>query len=427
MNKTFLFLTLCMACAGATCAAEANSFFCKPFLSHPGNCEITINWSGSKKWGGAVEYRKKGETEYKTKYNLFGGIILYDFDHRITLSGLEPDTYYEYRVLPVVDPSGFSNQKEMIGSGSFKTFSANQDILRLWVTSDLQQEESRVKYLPELVKHLPFTDADMIISVGDNNNFSNSMERDFLQRGIVGQIQKLSGENTPLILARGNHEWRGSDPYRFVRMFGDPQTQKSYFSLKCGKDLLIFLDSAEDKADLTPGHVYTNKNRTPELMEEQKAWLKKLVKSPEFSEARYRIVFVHIPPYGGGEKYGAKNVQSLFDAFDKNKIHLVMSGHEHYYVRGLPGSKELSFYRPEKKYVNSSWRQSGEKFDYPVILQDGPGYGGAEASASLVTLSSRGIEVKTVVPDGKVIDHLQIDPFGKIRIIDEKELVHYAK
>lgn len=402
----------------------------RPFLSMPSNSQVSINFYSAENCGAFVEYRRKDDAKYKSKTDQLGGIVLFSKFHNILLSGLEPGEY-EYRVLPIDTASGLPDRKAIIGSGNFTISGPSRQTTRLWVTSDIQHRKIRDGVFPQLIAQNPLDGSDFIVCVGGSNDSVNHLDKDFLSGGVIATLQSNGGADIPMILVRGNHEYRGRAPHDFVRFFGHPETRKSYYALHYGRDLFIILDSFEDKADHSPGHGYTNRNVIPQYWMEQRKWLENLVQSPEFKNARYRIVFSHIPPYGGAEKYGAENMQTLIDGLldgneGDNLIHLWLSGHEHYYVRGLPHSKSLAFYRPLQRYVDS-WRQSGEAFPFPVLLQDGPGYGGAEVSMSSITLSPEGIELKTSLSNGKVIDHFKIMTDGAIRIINDKELVYYEK
>ncbi|MDD3118850.1 MAG: metallophosphoesterase family protein, partial [Victivallales bacterium] len=365
-----------------------------PWLSHPSNGEVAINWTTDIPAGGMVEYRKTGTTEWQQRCDTFAGQIFVDRTaHHLLLDRLEPGAEYEYRIVLLDGESCREVRPTPDRGGTFRVFSPADRTTRVWVSADLQNTTVHRRAEPRLLHLLPLDQCDFAVVLGDSFNAVNDLEKEFYQ-GVMTPFFAAGANHVPVLLVRGNHEWRGRRSADFVRAFGHPATHHCYYMLRRGPDVFIVLDSGEDKADKKAGM----RNDSDAYMAAQRRWLEQAVRSDACKNARYRIVFIHNATYAMAEDYAAARVRRLLDGLlgghaPEQRIDLMLAGHEHCYVRGLPGQKALSFYRPGKRPAAEHWT-SGREFRYPVIIQDGPGYGGEDASVSDLTLSDAGLELK---------------------------------
>ena len=75
------------------------------------------------------------------------------------------------------------------------------------------------------------------------------------------------------------------------------------------------------------------------------------MQKPEYTSAKYKVVFMHIPPFYSGDWHGTMHCRKVFSPlFDQYKVDLVISGHTHKYGVHL----------------------SGEEHSYPIIIGGGP-------------------------------------------------------
>ena len=385
-----------------------------PWLSLPENGRVTVNFVADENVGGVIEYREVGTETWLRQVNTLGGQALTDTRrHVVMLEDLKPGAEYEYRVI-LLNRDGTVETNTGKG-GRFRAFSPQDRETRIWVSADLQNSAVHGGELPALLRQLPLRGNDLAMILGDSHYAVIDLEARFVQ-GVLAPFLAAGAADVPVVLVRGNHEWRGNDSADFVRMYGHPDTRAGYYALNRGPDIFIVLDSGEDKKDRLPKAPYTMRNYSDGYMAAQRRWLEALVQTPAFRNARYRIVFVHNPSYGVGSRFASGRVSRLMEGIlggrDRaTRIDLMLGGHEHLYTRGLAGEKALTFYRPTASSCIGN-RLSGEKFAYPVIMQDGPGFGGENASASQLVLNDAGIEVRTYAPSGLLIDHMHFAPDG---------------
>jgi predicted MPP superfamily phosphohydrolase len=114
----------------------------------------------------------------------------------------------------------------------------------------------------------------------------------------------------------GNHDYMTESGKPFVETFDLPGNER-YYSFEIGKALFIALDSNKP-LDENPNQMIT--------------WLEKLLSK---SQSRFKVVYFHHPPYSSGAIHGSdQRVQEkLVPIFEKYKVDLVLSGHEHNYQR----------------------------------------------------------------------------------------------
>lgn len=141
----------------------------------------------------------------------------------------------------------------------------------------------------------------------------------------------LSGilSKMPFILTHGNHDIEGGvrPPY-FPPLKSFPEGGRTgyYFALTIGPARIIVLDTnSQDDAQLD--------------------WLEEELKSSESENAAFRIVSVHIPPFIefwglyhwhiGEWRWPDYIRERAVPIFEKYKVNLVLSGHQHNYQRGF--------------------------------------------------------------------------------------------
>ncbi len=133
----------------------------------------------------------------------------------------------------------------------------------------------------------------------------------------------------PYFLTVGNHDAYDARTEKLFREETALPGGKLYYSFHAGNSLFVFLDSN------IPG-------RDREITDAQYRWLEKTLSS----HYKHKFVFVHHPLYpqeGCGEHYG--ECLDLFPGerdrlerlFEKDKVTMVFTGHEHLYLRKTIG------------------------------------------------------------------------------------------
>ena len=93
---------------------------------------------------------------------------------------------------------------------------------------------------------------------------------------------ELFASDTPLYVARGNHENRGTFAMEWMNYFPS-STGRPYFSFRQGPVYFIVLDSGEDKPDSDIRNM--DLMRSDDFRAEEAEWLARVVEEPDFKSA----------------------------------------------------------------------------------------------------------------------------------------------
>jgi predicted MPP superfamily phosphohydrolase len=145
------------------------------------------------------------------------------------------------------------------------------------------------------------------------------------------------GVEIPRVFVRGNHEARG-EAARSLQNWLVPPEGNFYFSFQAGNAFFIVLDSGEGETDTDVE--YSGLVDFASYHPQQAAWLQTVLDSPEYKEADYHIVLVHIPPT---ETPTPEFFPVFSQLVSRQDIDLVVSGHMHEAGIWLPGETDLPF------------------------------------------------------------------------------------
>ncbi|KAM0786995.1 hypothetical protein ACM66B_002413 [Microbotryomycetes sp. NB124-2] len=245
------------------------------------------------------------------------------------------------------------------------------------------------------VKRSPLGRVPLILHAGDQVQNPDNLpqwQTDFWD-AMTSQLPLSLGQTTPILLARGNHDWDetgenvytgGSAPRRdwlksrnkSHARTNHPGTYMSYSPHE--RCRVLVLDSNLDEME----------------QPEQEEWLEWELGRPEWTRASLRIVMVHVPPFleYWDRQAWTKKRESKWSIFVRQRLtpllsqhgaSLVLSGHQHAYSRGfLPHSLHRAF-----TFVDSSsdlspfaqatvrergWEKSSSKLD--TIDEEGTVY-----------------------------------------------------
>jgi len=126
----------------------------------------------------------------------------------------------------------------------------------------------------------------------------------------------------PLVPVLGNHEYQGTNgPWMYVRLFTLPENGSVFippeqaYSFTYGNALVVALDS----------------NQPPEFQSE---WLEHILAS---THATWKFVAFHHPPYVSRANRDTREIRQVWgEVFDRYHVDLVLSGHDHAYLRTYP-------------------------------------------------------------------------------------------
>ncbi|KAF9203396.1 hypothetical protein BGZ49_006492 [Haplosporangium sp. Z 27] len=192
----------------------------------------------------------------------------------------------------------------------------DREIARFGAISDNQCEVAQFyKVLKAMTEHHK---VDYLIHAGDAVQDYNSL--DSWQTDFAAPLSYFKvGQTTPLIYTHGNHDY---DPQGLYTYTG----KRTWHAYTISGIRFIVLDSNIDSR-------------------EQDRWLEEELTSDASKQAWFRLILVHISPYtqywekdaweNKGEKYWGSFVRTRYvPLFQKYNVDLVISGHQHNYMRG---------------------------------------------------------------------------------------------
>lgn len=135
-------------------------------------------------------------------------------------------------------------------------------------------------------------------------------------------------QNIPFVYARGNHETRGAFA-RNLKNYLALKNDSYYFAFSHGPARFVVLDGGEDKPD--SNKEYSGMADFDVYREKQLEWLLDEVASPDFEEAKLKIVVIHMPIIKHTDNwYGMEQLAKHYGPVLKDAgIDLMISGHTH--------------------------------------------------------------------------------------------------
>ncbi|HEX4541407.1 MAG TPA: metallophosphoesterase [Acidimicrobiales bacterium] len=152
---------------------------------------------------------------------------------------------------------------------------------------------------------------DALVLLGDNIYPDGDPAR--VGEAVLDPLAPILGRGVVLVAVLGNHDVDRGQPDEVARRLGMPAR---WYERQFGPVQLLALDStrAGDR--------------------EQGAWLERTLAG---SDATFRVVALHHPPYSAGWHGSSRDVRRSFGpAFVRHGVDLVLAGHEHDYQRSKP-------------------------------------------------------------------------------------------
>ena len=314
-----------------------------PYLQGLTENEVTIVWTTNRNAVSWVELAPDDNshfylTERPKFFSEAYGFKTMDSVHIVTLKNLDPNTRYRYRVYSqeVLSHVGTKVLYGTIAATNvyrarplvFTTNNSAKNDASFLVLNDIHGNN---ELMETLLKDADWEKTDFVFFNGDMASVINSEEQlfgDFLDKAV-----ELFARETPMYYARGNHETRGNFAYTFPRYF-PTSTGQLYYTFRQGPVSFIVLDCGEDKPD--SDLEYSGIVAFDNYRSQQAEWLKEAVKEKEFLDAPYRVVIVHMPPFGGW--HGEKEIEEKFvPVLEQAGIDVMLCGHLHRHVHKKAG------------------------------------------------------------------------------------------
>ena len=182
-------------------------------------------------------------------------------------------------------------------------------LLRIAVAGDVGDSRSRIRATGAAVSRLAGDDPwDVLLLLGDNVYPAGNPDR--LDDTVFGPFRLVLDGGAELLAVLGNHDVKSRRVAEIERRLGMPGR---WWSRTFGDLLVVGLDS--------------NRPRDPQ----QRAWLERTLRG---SDARWKVVAMHHPPYSAGYQGSHHSAREAFvPLFERHGVQLVLSGHDHDYQR----------------------------------------------------------------------------------------------
>lgn len=354
-----------------------------PYLQNVGTDEATVVFLTDSTAVAWVEIAPDDGTEFYAQqrprfYDTRIGIKSEARIHTVKITGLKPGTTYRYRIYAqeVLSHQGWRVHYGDIAAAaayqtrlpSFTTLDESKQQTSFLIVNDIHQDNAKLKRLATLgewqKRDLVFFNGDMLSIFDDEDQFFTC----FMDTAVA-----MFAKEKPLYYVRGNHETRGVWASHF-QDYVCPRESHLYFTFRQGPVFFICLDSGEDKPD--SDLEYSGITDYDNYRSEQAEWLKGVIASDDFKQAKYHVVVCHIPPFdnGGPDWHGNIEVREKFvSVLNQADIDIMFCGHTHRY----------------------GFQAKSSGFNFPILINSNTG-------VVTVNADNNGLHVKCIEQDGKV-------------------------
>ena len=234
-----------------------------------------------------------------------------------------------------------------------------KDRIHFAILNDIHEDTE--KYV-DLFHQIDSASLDFMVLNGDMTNNMDRMEQ--LYNGYLNQTSKLYARSIPFYMVRGNHETRGRMQNNFIEQFPNT-TGQPYYTFNSGPVFFVVLDGGEDKPDSDIEYCDLADFDNYRTLEAE--WLRGVVNSPEYKNATYRVVLIHIPPVGR-EWHGLGEIRRKFlPILNKANVDVMFSGHIHRHALYTPGEEGVAFpivVNSNNEILDVTARQLCDRYDF---------------------------------------------------------------
>ena len=311
---------------------DSESRYIRQIVAQDNSTSRTIMWqSDSSEADAVIEYRLVGDEHTQTigatdKAFTDDGSTTYIYE--ATLTGLAPNTKYEYRV-------GYGPDRR---SDWYSLETAGGNVYDVLIYPDSQSAD--YSQWEEIVKSSALRNprTALYISMGD---LVDNGEQAYQWRTWLNSIKPLSA-NVPLATTLGNHEmytldWKMREPYAYLNYFAVPPNgnetfNRRYYSFDFGDVHYVVLDTMLYESN----HEDNHDTHHPDLYDVQVQWLRQDLAA---NTKKWTVVLMHRDPFqyafnrpGASRDVGFNEEGVLFmPIFDEFNVDLVLSAHLHSY------------------------------------------------------------------------------------------------
>jgi len=316
--------------AGADAMRERGPLInARPYVQLLEENEVGVVWTTSRLATGYAEWKQEG-TDWKLCWLEEDGLRSANtLIHKAILSGFDPKKPLRYRVTSrefwKLEPYliEYLGEPESV-EGELNAVLKPDGAVEFIMFNDVHSRNQIYDYLMPYAKGGDYTFA---LFNGDIMDWTPDVEE--IRRSLFAPMALVTKElKCSCWYLRGNHETRGAAA-RIMRDWVMQKQGQYYGAVTIGETRFVFIDTGEDKADATP--VYGGIVDFDGYLDKQIAWLEREFASPQWKNAKVRIVSQHIPPMlpKPDDQYYLPRLAKLRDCLAKANITLMFCAHWH--------------------------------------------------------------------------------------------------
>ena len=288
--------------------------------------------------------------------------------HEVKLDGLQTETEYRYKVTS----AGVSSKPYI-----FKTAVKSTSPFSFAVYGDSRSgPDKHAATCNGIIAHRP----NLIIHTGDIVSTGTVYEQ-WEEHHFTPAKEMMA--SIPFFPSLGNHERNADHYYKFFSLPGNER----WYSFAFGNALFVALDS--------------NGEFQPES--EQTRWLEQTLAT---SNATWKFVYFHHPPYSSGNHGSSTNIRQAWShIFEKHRVDMVFTGHDHLYERTYPVRDGK---RDDANGVTYVVTGGGGAPLYPVLRNDWTAYSQSVNNYQIVQIEGKRLRMETWDHQGHVLDYVTI-------------------
>lgn len=361
----------------------------KPHAQLISETEMGLVWMTAEEAEGWAEWSQDGGTSWQRAWNERDGLLVDACDriHKIIVSGYSPAKPFRYRI----------HSRAFKSFGPYRVVRADQESICEGEINAVLPADGTISFAmfndvhnnldvyPTLCRHI---DGALSFTVFNGDIMNHIDDEPGVCKCLLAPLAYVSKKTqAPMWYLRGNHETRG----RFARHLRDYvalQNGRYYGAVTLGNARFVFVDTGEDKTD--DHKEYSGLVDFEHYVAHQTQWLTDEISSPAWKDAKFRVVFMHIPPDGicaSGRVWTQRltRLRKLHAVLEKAGVTLLLGAHLH--------NRACDEARPERPY--------------PMVVGGGPKLNDkrewARPTLTLCTIQGDHLTVRQLSSEGKVL------------------------
>ena len=392
-----------------------------PWPQFPSHNEMSIAFTSTRPTAAGVAYRVKGAADWMEVDDCIGGQLNRDKAvHVVRLKNLLPNTVYEYQALLYNEDHSEEGLAPIGPIQEFTTAPTDDSDYSFVATGDLQYPKEVVTdFFQQMFGREK--KADFFVYLGDavwNSNF----EKEYIQDLLLPAFR--AGAPATFVPVRGNHERYGRDSASYFKYFTSPAPgREGYGIFRWGNTCFLRLDFCDDKGTV-PAPSTRAFHRIEPYLDEEEEWLKQIVQTSAFKDAKYRVVLAHGLPAGDWEQYMPQRLRKMIEplfggSHPAYPIHLWLGGHVHYALRTMPGEQACrATTNPALlcRRFPEGWKEAEGPLNFPVCAVSGPRDANAQEfqmTYLTVYVTKQRLTVISKDKNGNCYDKFSVTPEGE--------------